>query len=63
MRVRNGRQRVWRRAESCIERLLGSACLRTPFPAVEVAGEAYWNGGHMGNPARLPLRPAPPRWT
>lgn len=53
--VRSGRQRVWRRAELGIEAVLASACLPTLFPAVEVDGEAYWDGGYMGNPALLPL--------
>jgi NTE family protein len=53
--VRSGRQRVWRRGEIGIESVLASACLPTLFPAVEVDGEAYWDGGYMGNPALLPL--------
>jgi NTE family protein len=53
--VRSGRQRIWRRAELGIECVLASACLPTLFPAVKVAGEAYWDGGYMGNPALLPL--------
>jgi NTE family protein len=53
--VRSGRQRIWRRAEIGIESVLASACLPTLFPAVEVEGEAYWDGGYMGNPSLLPL--------
>ncbi len=53
--VLSGRQRVWRRAELGIEAVLASACLPTLFPAIEVDGEAYWDGGYMGNPALLPL--------
>ncbi len=53
--VRSGRQRVWRRSELGIEAVLASACLPTLFPAVEVDGEAYWDGGYMGNPSLLPL--------
>jgi NTE family protein len=53
--VRTGRQRIWRRAELSIESVLASACLPTLFPAVEVDGEAYWDGGYMGNPSLLPL--------
>jgi len=53
--VRSGRQRLWRRSELGIEKVLASACLPTLFPAVEVDGEAYWDGGYMGNPSLLPL--------
>jgi len=53
--VRSGRPRIWRRDEIGIEAVLASACLPTLFPAVEVDGEAYWDGGYMGNPSLLPL--------
>ncbi|MBR9902863.1 MAG: patatin-like phospholipase family protein, partial [Gammaproteobacteria bacterium] len=32
-----------------------SACLPFVFQAVEIDGEAYWDGGYMGNPALFPL--------
>jgi len=35
--------------------LLASACLPSLFQAVEIDGEAYWDGGYMGNPAIYPL--------
>jgi NTE family protein len=35
--------------------LMASACLPTIFKAVEIDGEAYWDGGYMGNPALYPL--------
>jgi len=53
--VRSGHQRIWRHSELAIESVLASACLPTLFPAVEVDGEAYWDGGYMGNPSLLPL--------
>jgi NTE family protein len=53
--VRSGRQRIWRRTELAIESVLASACVPTLFPAVEVDGEAYWDGGYTGNPSLLPL--------
>lgn len=34
---------------------MASACLPTLFQAVEIDGDAYWNGGYMGNPALFPL--------
>jgi NTE family protein len=35
--------------------VLASACLPFMFQAVEIEGEAYWDGGYMGNPAIFPL--------
>ena len=29
---------------------MASACLPFMFQAVEIDGEAYWDGGYMGNP-------------
>jgi NTE family protein len=37
------------------EVILASACLPTIFQAVEIDGEAYWDGGYTGNPALYPL--------
>jgi len=35
--------------------LIASACLPTMFQAVEIDGEAYWDGGYSGNPTITPL--------
>ena len=35
--------------------LLASACLPAMFQAVEIDGEAYWDGGYSGNPTITPL--------
>lgn len=35
--------------------LLASACLPFVFPAVEIRGRAYWDGGYSGNPPLHPL--------
>jgi predicted acylesterase/phospholipase RssA len=35
--------------------LLASACLPTFFQAIEIDGEAYWDGGYTGNPTITPL--------
>jgi NTE family protein len=35
--------------------VLASACLPTLFKAVEIDGEAYWDGGYSVNPALAPL--------
>jgi len=53
--VRTGRGRVFRTPEITHEALLASACLPTLFPAVEIDGEAYWDGGYSGNPTITPL--------
>ena len=53
--VRTGRPRVFRNAELTPEVLMASACLPTMFQAVEIDGEAYWDGGYSGNPTMTPL--------
>jgi NTE family protein len=53
--VRTGRGRVFRNAVITPEVLLASACLPTLFQAVEIDGEAYWDGGYSGNPTITPL--------
>ncbi len=59
--VRTGKPRVFNRSEITVDALLASACLPNIFKAVEIDGEAYWDGGYLGNPALWPLyhdRPA-----
>jgi NTE family protein len=53
--VHSGRGRVFRNNELSPEVLLASACLPTLFQAVEIDGEAYWDGGYAGNPTVSPL--------
>jgi NTE family protein len=53
--VRTGRGRVFRSNEVTPDVLLASACLPTLFQAVEIDGEAYWDGGYTGNPTITPL--------
>lgn len=53
--VRTGKQRVFRREEMSVDAVMASACLPFVFQAVEIDGEAYWDGGYMGNPALFPL--------
>jgi NTE family protein len=52
-RVQTGDARLFRDAEVTAEALLASACLPQLFPAVEIDGEEYWDGGYASNP---PLR-------
>ena len=53
--VRTGKIKVFSGASITPEALLASACLPTVFQAVEIDGEAYWDGGYVGNPAIFPL--------
>ena len=53
--VKSGRAKVFRTHEVSADVTLASACLPYLFQAVEVNGEAYWDGGYMANPALWPL--------
>jgi NTE family protein len=53
--VATGQARVFRNADLTADALLASACLPTMFQAVEIDGEAYWDGGYAGNPTITPL--------
>jgi NTE family protein len=53
--VSTGRLRIFRQAELTVDMVLASACLPLVFQAVEIDGEAYWDGGYAGNPSLLPL--------
>jgi NTE family protein len=53
--VRTGRPRVFGPGELSTQAVMASACLPQMFPAVEIDGEAYWDGGFSGNPALYPL--------
>ncbi|HZW22701.1 patatin-like phospholipase family protein [Noviherbaspirillum sp.] len=53
--VRTGKARIFRRGELDADRVMASACLPQLFHAVEIDGEAFWDGGYMGNPALFPL--------
>ncbi|WP_343051274.1 patatin-like phospholipase family protein [Pseudaquabacterium terrae] len=51
----NGKLRVFREHELTVDALLASACLPKIHHAVEIDGEAYWDGGYSANPAIFPL--------
>jgi NTE family protein len=53
--VSTGRLREFRRGELTAQAVLASACLPMLYQAVEIDGEAYWDGGYVGNPSLLPL--------
>jgi NTE family protein len=53
--VRSGKVRVFTEGEVTADAVLASGCLPFLFHTVEIDGEAYWDGGYMGNPAIFPL--------
>ena len=53
--VRTGQLRVFGQHELTADMVMASACLPLLFQAVEIEGEAYWDGGYAGNPSLLPL--------
>jgi NTE family protein len=53
--VRTGKIKVFENKEMTSDAVLASACLPYIFQAVEIDGDAYWDGGFMGNPAIYPL--------
>jgi NTE family protein len=53
--VKTGKGRVFRPNDITLDVVMASACLPFLFKAVEIDGEAYWDGGYTGNPALYPL--------
>ena len=53
--VRTGKLKIFRRDEMTVDMVMASACLPHVFQAVIIDGEAYWDGGYMGNPTLYPL--------
>ncbi|SDG15061.1 MULTISPECIES: patatin-like phospholipase family protein [unclassified Duganella] len=53
--VRTGAGRIFMREELDVQKVLASACLPTVFAAVEVDGEAYWDGSYIANPPLAPF--------
>ena len=53
--VRTGKVKIFRTKDASIEAVLASSCLPFLFKAVEIDGEAYWDGGYMGNPPLFPF--------
>jgi len=53
--VRTARMQIFRTHELTEDMLLASACLPSIHRAIEVDGEAYWDGGYSANPPVLPL--------
>lgn len=53
--VRSGQARIFSRGAVTLDAIMASACLPQMYPAVEIDGQHYWDGGFSGNPALLPL--------
>lgn len=53
--VRTGKIKVFQEDEVTLDAVLASGCLPHVFQAVEIDGEAYWDGGYMGNPPIYPV--------
>ena len=53
--VRTGKVKIFENHEVTTDAVLASSCLPFLFQAIEIDGEAYWDGGYMGNPAIFPL--------
>ena len=53
--VRTGRGEIFFGPRLSADAVMASACLPMLFKAVEIEGEAYWDGGYSGNPALHPL--------
>ena len=53
--VKRCRIKIFDLPEISLDAIMASACLPFLHQAVEIDGEAYWDGGYMGNPALFPL--------
>jgi NTE family protein len=58
--VESGEAKVFTNEEVGVRHLLASACIPMMFPAVEIEGRHYWDGGYSCNPPLTPvLSPKP----
>jgi NTE family protein len=53
--ILTGRIKVFSREEISAAAVMASSCLPLLFPAVEIEGEHYWDGGYCGNLPIFPL--------
>ncbi|MGY8525962.1 patatin-like phospholipase family protein [Paracidovorax citrulli] len=53
--VNSGNVRVFQTGELSADVVLASACLPYLYPAIEIEGRHYWDGGYMGNPVLFPF--------
>jgi NTE family protein len=54
-RIRDGAPHLFRRGAVTLDAIIASACLPLIHQAVEIDGEAYWDGGYTTNPPLKPL--------
>jgi NTE family protein len=60
--VETGAARIFNNAEITVDVLLASSCIPMMFPAINIGGKHYWDGGYSCNPALAPvLSPRPDR--
>ncbi|MBU6450083.1 MAG: patatin-like phospholipase family protein [Rhodospirillales bacterium] len=60
--VENGEAVVFTNEQVGVSELLASACIPMMFPAVQIKGRHYWDGGYSCNPPLAPvLNPMPER--
>jgi NTE family protein len=58
--VESGRAKIFDNAAMSVDVLLASSCIPMMFPAVNIGGQHYWDGGYSCNPALAPvLSPKP----
>lgn len=58
--IESGEAKVFTNQEIGVRHLLASACIPMMFPAVEIGGRHYWDGGYSCNPPLAPvLSPRP----
>ena len=53
--VGTNERKIFSQPHVTIDTLRASACLPAEFQAVTIDGQAYWDGGYLGNPALKPL--------
>ena len=53
--LRTGALRLFENADLSLDAVLASACLPSLHHAIEIDGDAYWDGGYVSNPPVLPL--------
>jgi NTE family protein len=54
-RVKDGKLRLFRGKDVTLDAVLASACLPLLHHAVDLDGEAYWDGGYAANPPLVPV--------
>jgi NTE family protein len=53
--IRTGQPRIFRCDDLSVDALLASSCVPQVYQAVMIDGEAYWDGGYLGDPPLWPI--------